>query len=45
MWSSRLANSDDAASITPIETRKTGMAVAGVMDRRRPAFPAHRAER
>ena len=31
MWSSRRANTAEAASITPIETRKTGMAAAGVM--------------
>jgi hypothetical protein len=31
MWSSRRANTAEAASITPIETRKAGMAAAGVM--------------
>jgi hypothetical protein len=45
MWSRRLANTGDAARITPIETTKTGMAAAGVIGWRRPAAPAHRGER
>ena len=35
----------DAPSITAMETTKTGTAAEGVMGGRRPAFPAHRAER
>jgi hypothetical protein len=31
MWSSRRANVDAAASITPIDTKKRGMAAAGVI--------------